>query len=88
MTDEINVLKSVARIVTINGLQFRLWAEDWDSIKDCETAASKAGYHFQLDRYYEDSLGSALDHLADSIAEELHLDPDRPLGRTLIAEPV
>jgi len=92
MTDAnpINVLRSVPRRVQLGPFAFNLSAEDWPSIKDCETAASRAG---ELLRLYHPAFSAQavtpfLDELADRIQRELEIDPGRPFGCSFIVEPV
>lgn len=88
------VLRSAAHVVSIGGHLFTLVAEDWDNMPIADKVAKYAQVQFQrwvnLSNVMQpagDTITKTLDKLANGMIANLRL-PDRPLGRSLILEPM
>lgn len=96
MTDAFTVHESIPRIVEIGGAKFRLIAQDFATVDECERAASAAG---QICR---DRLAplpptacpvpvSELDGIASMLGimacAYINADDSRPFGNCIILEP-
>lgn len=88
---EVNVLRSMGRVVQIGPHKFSIYAEDWGSIKACEEAASRCAIilNTQGHSFKDRPVEEVLDQLADRIMGELGIAPDRILGCSfVVVEPV
>lgn len=78
------VHRSIARIITIAGQQYRVTAEDWPAVNACETAMEHA---LEFARSTANAAPN-WDSLADLIMIALGVPKDTVYGCSIIAEPL